>query len=409
MLVLYIIKMSKIIYDPIHKYMKFDSIILKIIDTVEFQRLKNIKQLGLCYYVFPGASHNRFEHSLGVCYLSGLLIDTIKMNQPDLRISERTALLVKIAGLVHDIGHACFSHFFDHHFLHKKIPTSLYKEHEYRSGELFKYIVKKYNIGLTKEEVETIINMIDPDKDNTSYLYQIVANKLNGLDCDKFDYIARDTYNVGLSYSFDASRLIKEARVIDDKICFPKKCYFEISDLYYTRYKLHKQIYTHNAVRSIEYMVLDILKELDNNINFVEKITDISKFHHLTDSILDLSYFFQNERAIEIYENIRQRNLYKFVMEINENNFDTESFNEKIKSLKLNDIVIVDNIKLNYSMDEKNPLKFVSLYENFEIVNKDNISFLYPQIFEEKVLKIYIKDKKYFNDIRNIIGIFVKK
>ena len=401
--------MSKIIYDPIHKYMTFDSIILKIIDTVEFQRLKNIKQLGLCYYVFPGASHNRFEHSLGVCYLSGLLIDTIKMNQPELNISERTALLVKIAGLVHDIGHACFSHFFDHHFLHKKIPDSLYKEHEYRSGELFKYIVEKYNIGLTEEEVKTIINMIDPGKENTSYLYQIVANKLNGLDCDKFDYIARDTYNVGLSYSFDASRLIKEARVIDDKICFPKKCYFEISDLYYTRYKLHKQIYTHNAVRSIEYMVLDILKELDNNINFIEKTTNISKFHHLTDSILDLSYFFQNERAIQIYENIRQRKLYKFVMEINENNFDTESFNEKIKSLELNDIVIVDNIKLNYSMDEKNPLKFVSLYENFEIVNKDNISFLYPQKFEEKVLKIYIKDKKYFNDIKNIIGIFVKK
>ena len=110
--------------------------------------------------------------------------------------------------------------------------------------------------------------MIDPNEDNTSYLYQIVANKLNGLDCDKFDYIARDTYNIELSYSFDASRLIKEARVIDDKICYPKKCYFEISDLYYTRYKLHKQIYTHNAVRCIEYMVLDILKELDNNVNF---------------------------------------------------------------------------------------------------------------------------------------------
>ena len=141
--------MSKIIYDPIHKYMTFDSIILKIIDTVEFQRLKNIKQLGLCYYVFPGASHNRFEHSLGVCYLSGLLIDTYQNNQPELKYFERTALIMKIAGLVHDIGHACFSHFFDHHFLHKKIPDSLYKEHEFRSGQLFRYIVKKYNIGLT--------------------------------------------------------------------------------------------------------------------------------------------------------------------------------------------------------------------------------------------------------------------
>ena len=400
--------MSKIIYDPIHKYMTFDSIILKIIDTVEFQRLKNIKQLGLCYYVFPGASHNRFEHSLGVCYLSGLLIDTIKTNQPELKISERTALLIKIAGLVHDIGHACFSHFFDHHFLHKKIPESLYKEHEYRSGQLFRYIVKKYNIGLTEEEVGTVIAMIDPDEQHKSYLYQIVANKLNGLDCDKFDYIARDTYNVGLSYSFDASRLIKEARVIDDKICFPKKCYFEISDLYYTRYKLHKQIYTHNAVRSIEYMVLDILKELDININFIDKTTDISKFHHLTDSILDLSYFFENKKAIKIYENIRQRKLYKFVMEINEENFDVESFNEKIQLLNLNDIVIVDNIKLNYSMDEKNPLNFVSLYENLEIVNKDNISFLYPQKFEENVLKKDLKDKKHWNQTKNIANTLVK-
>ena len=96
-------------------------------------------------------------------------------------------------------------------------------------------------------------------------------------------------------------------------------------------------------------------------------------------------------------------------MEINEDNFNVESFNEEIKSLNLNNIVIVDNIKLNYSMDEKNPLKFVSLYENLQIVNKDNISFLYPQKFEEKVLKIYIKDKKYFNQIKNIIGIFDKK
>lgn len=400
--------MSKIIYDPIHKYMTFDSIILKIIDTVEFQRLKNIKQLGLCYYVFPGASHNRFEHSLGVCYLSGLLIDTIKMNQPELKISERTALLVKIAGLVHDIGHACFSHFFDHHFLHQRIPESLSKDHEYRSGLLFRYIVNKYNIGLTNEEVNMIISMIDPALNNTSYIYQIVANKLNGLDCDRFDYIARDTYNVGLSYSFDASRLIKEARVIDDKICFPKKCYFEISDLYYTRYKLHKQIYTHNAVRSIEYMVLDMLKELDSDIDFIQKTIDISQFHYLTDSILDLSYFFKNYKAIEIYENIRQRKLYKFVTEINEDKFDCDAFNEQINEMKLNDLVIVDRIKLNYSMDEKNPLNFVSLYENLEIVNKDNISFLYPQKFEEKIIKFYIKDKQIFNDIKILIGKFIK-
>ena len=70
--------MNKFIYDPIHKYMEFEPLILDIINTIEFQRLRDIKQLGLCYYVFPGASHNRFEHSLGVSYLSGLLIETLK-------------------------------------------------------------------------------------------------------------------------------------------------------------------------------------------------------------------------------------------------------------------------------------------------------------------------------------------
>ena len=401
--------MSKIIYDPIHKYMTFDSIILQIIDTIEFQRLKNIKQLGLCYYVFPGASHNRFEHSLGVCYLSGLLIDTIKINQPELKISERTALLIKIAGLVHDIGHACFSHFFDHNFLYKKIKNSPYKDHEFRSGELFKYMVKKYKIRLTEEEVETIIEMINRKEDNKSYLYQIVANKLNGLDCDKFDYIARDTYNVGLSYSFDASRLIKEAKVIDDIICYPKKCYFDISDLYYTRYKLHKQIYTHNVVRSIEYMVSDMIKELDSDINFVEKVINIDKFHQLTDNILDLSYYLNNERAVKIYENIKERKLYKFLMEINENNFDLDYLVKELKKNKLIDLIIIDKIKLNYSMDEKNPFNFVSLYEDFKIVDKENISFLYPQKFEESIIKIYIKESKYFNKIKNIIENILKK
>ena len=228
--------MPKLIYDCIYKYMEFDDILIKIIDTPEFQKLRDIKQLGLCYYVFPGASHNRFEHSLGVSHLSGLMIKTIQDRQPELNISDRTIILVQIAGLVHDIGHACFSHFFDHHFLNDKIETSNpMKEHEYRSCMLFEHIVKKYNIGLTDDEINIVKKMIDPTPSDTSYIYQIVANKMNGIDCDKLDYIVRDTYNIGLSYSIDTSRLIMKSKVIEDKICFPSKCYFEIMDIFYTR------------------------------------------------------------------------------------------------------------------------------------------------------------------------------
>lgn len=397
--------MSKIIYDPIHKYMKFDSLILKVIDTIEFQRLKNIKQLGLCYHVFPGASHNRFEHSLGVCYLSGLLIETLKINQPELKITDRKVLLIKVAALVHDIGHACYSHFYDHLFLHKKIPNSKYKDHEYRSGELFSKIVKKYNIGILDEEIDFIKKIIDPGKEDKSFIYQIVSNKLNGLDCDRFDYIARDTYNIGLSYSFDCSRLIKEARVINDTICYPKKCYFEISDLYYTRYKLHKEIYSHKTVRGIEYMILDIIKELDKDIKFIEKTENLDMFFMLTDNILELSYFYNNKKAIELYNNIKLRKFYKNVDEIPLDKFDLVEFEKSIKLKKLEEMVIIDIIKLNYSMDDTNPLNFVELYENYEIIGKEKLSFLLPQKFEEKIIKIYVKDNMYLNEVKSLVNL----
>ena len=91
---------NKKIYDPIHKYMDFEHILLKFVDTIEFQRLKNIKQLGVCYYVFSGASHNRFEHSLGVSHLCGKLLLFLKNNQPELNITDRDIILMKIASII---------------------------------------------------------------------------------------------------------------------------------------------------------------------------------------------------------------------------------------------------------------------------------------------------------------------
>ena len=369
----------KVIFDQIHKYMKFDNLLLKIIDTVEFQRLRNIKQLGLCYYVFPGASHNRFEHSLGVSYLSGYMIEMLKNKQPELNITERDILLVKIAGLIHDLGHVCFSHFFDNFFLNDRIPNSEFRHHEYRSCKLFEFIVKKYKISLGDDEIKIINRMIDPDI-NDSFLYQIVCNKINGLDCDKFDYIVRDTYNIGLAYSFDVMRLIDQAKVINNKICFRSKCSFDISDLYYTRYKLHKQIYTHKVVRAIEYMILDIIRMLDESLNLVEKILDVERMSELTDNILDNCYLLNDKKCIKLLERIRTRDLYKMVYEGNDLNKDLDK-------------VIIDNIKLNYSMNDKNPLNFVNLYEGDKIVD-NNFLFLKPDKFEEDVIRVYIREKK---------------
>ncbi|KAK5936139.1 hypothetical protein CgunFtcFv8_027844, partial [Champsocephalus gunnari] len=93
----------KVFNDPIHGSMELHPLLVKIIDTPQFQRLRYLKQLGAGYFVYPGASHNRFEHSIGVGYLAGELVKALKEKQQDLNITDRDMLCVQIAGLCHDL------------------------------------------------------------------------------------------------------------------------------------------------------------------------------------------------------------------------------------------------------------------------------------------------------------------
>ncbi|XP_008412919.2 deoxynucleoside triphosphate triphosphohydrolase SAMHD1-like [Poecilia reticulata] len=113
---------NKVFNDPIHGNIELHPVLVKIIDTPQFQRLRNIKQLGGAYYVYPGASHNRFEHSIGVAHLAGELLQSLKGNQLNLGIDKRDVLCVQIAGLCHDLGHGPFSHMLDIMFIPKARP-----------------------------------------------------------------------------------------------------------------------------------------------------------------------------------------------------------------------------------------------------------------------------------------------
>lgn len=95
--------MNKIFNCPIHGHIEISSLAVKIIDTEQFQRLRDISQLGGVYYVFPGAASKRFEHSIGVSHLAKTFVEKIQLNQPDLDITKADVLCVEIAGLCHDL------------------------------------------------------------------------------------------------------------------------------------------------------------------------------------------------------------------------------------------------------------------------------------------------------------------
>ena len=261
--------MSKQIYDPIHGFIELTPLQIKIIDTSEYQRLRDLKQLGAASYVFPSANHTRFEHSIGVCHLATKTMQSLSSHQPELNITPRDIEITAIAGLIHDLGHGPFSHLYDSYVKPEAEP-----EHEERGCEIFKTMVEKYKLELTPHEVNRIIKMIIPSAiDN--WRYQIVANALNQIDVDKIDYIVRDCYHIGFPCGGEFSRIMTQCRVIDNILCYPNKAQHDICSLFMARYRLHKQVYNHHAVKGYEIIITKILKEIVS-----------SNFLDLTDSVV---------------------------------------------------------------------------------------------------------------------------
>ena len=204
-----------------------DGLCLRIIDTQEFQRLRELKQLGTCNYVFPGATHTRFEHSIGVAHYAETVAQILCKEQPYLNITETDILCVKVAGLCHDLGHGPFSHVFDGVFMTRMRPDSKWR-HEDGSVQMIKYLLKKNKIrlstyGLSEVDIlfiEEIIGGVTeasrrgrgPEK---FFLYDIVNNSRNGLDVDKLDYFQRDIKysNASSSNTSNFDRFIKLGRV----------------------------------------------------------------------------------------------------------------------------------------------------------------------------------------------------
>lgn len=442
---------NKVFNDPIHGHVELHPLLIKIIDTPQFQRLRYIKQLGGTYFVFPGASHNRFEHSIGVGYLAGRLVQALNERQPELLISRRDMLCVQIAGLCHDLGHGPFSHMFDGMFIPKARPDITWK-HETASLSMFDHLVEENGLrpimeqhGLVlPEDLDFIKEQIAGPLQNTasqsdkwpykgrskdkSFLYEIVANKRNGIDVDKWDYFARDCYHLGIQNNFDYRRFLQFARVCEvngqKNICTRDKEVGNLYDMFHTRNCLHRRAYQHKVGNIIETMITEAFLKADKHIKIEGSggrmytlstaIDDMEAYTKLTDHIFEQilnSSSTELSEARQILRNIVCRRLYKclgqtyperpitvtqelihrweadLARSVPQGSQDAELLPEDF---------VVNVIHMDYGMKEKNPVNNVRFYCKNDLttaiqIRKNQVSKLLPERFAEQLIRVYFK------------------
>lgn len=328
------------IYDPIHGEIPICNAAKNIIDTPEYQRLRNIKQGGAVYWCWVGSSHHRFEHSIGVYHLSRRLMDSLR-NKYDNFITKKQYELISVAALIHDLGHCISSHLFDDWLKERDIHS----EHEERSIELFKFMNKKYEFGYTDYDISFISNIINPDYDDLEincdkkYLYQIVSSE-NGVDVDRMDYIMRDAINSGMKYSFELDIILNNTHIQNGEIVYSEKARCSIDSFFHTRYSLYKQVCNNSTVVAIEHHMKEILTIIDPVFNITESVKNGNwdEFCKLTDEIFGVIDFMNDARldkAKGIMFNIKIRNILKTVGEIiSDKELDIESENDNVVVIK---------------------------------------------------------------------------
>lgn len=293
--------------DPIHGFIEVSEQELKIINSAPFQRLRNIRQLATTYLVYHGAEHTRFGHSLGVMHLTSRVFDSIVQKNPllfsdDVEQNEKKIdfyrQILRLIGLTHDLGHAPFSHASEELFDKSRKHEDYTKEILFNT-EISEYIneignIYKEKYGDDYDITPELIWMIYDGKDVTNEKFIMpdflfLKSFMDGeLDCDKMDYLLRDSHYCGVTYGkYDLNRFVSTLTVYKDtrdntlQIAIERGGIQALEEFILARYFMFIQVYFHKTRRFLDKTLVDSLSELLPNGKYP---TDINEYLTWTDN-----------------------------------------------------------------------------------------------------------------------------
>ena len=432
--------------DIIYGIIELHPCLTRIIDTPQFQRLRGLKQLGAVSWVYPSATHTRFEHSIGVSYLATRFLNALRAVQSELNITQNDIICVSIGGLCHDLGHGPFSHAFDGEF----IKESTWR-HEDGSADMLKWLLINNQInleeyGLTITDMIFINELILGSNDKVgrppekAFLYDIINNERSGLDVDKLDYLVRDIRmtGIGIGAGISSEQIVHMARVLPDEfgvltICFPDKYVGSIFGIFHARALLHAELYQNSNVKTIEYMLCDILRlanpflpfrseQTGKDVLIMDSIYDMSVFMRLRDSIIDIIEISNDIRmkpAQDLLTRMRKRDLYILCGTANMNSC-VENASEEIACviephLHMDDF-IVETAHVHHGKGTTNPIDCIRFYSKndliktcFKISEDHCLGTVMPKQMSAYVTRVYAKKQAHVSSLTLAFHSWVNK
>lgn len=294
------------ITDPVHRYISFSAVERDLIDTSVFQRLRRIRQLAGAHLVYPSAQHSRFEHSLGTMHVAGYAGESLL--RKGFIDNEDNLQELRLAALLHDVGHGPFSHLFE-----EVLESKCKMTHE----DIGKKVILESEIGdvLSRHGfTPSDICRLSFGESKSSFLNEIIAGSLSA---DIMDYLPRDSLFTGAEYGkIDYHRLIASFEVVaSGHLAINKSALYSFESMLISRYEMFKAVYFHKTVRSAEVMLLHSIAQADNYLQ-ITKIS-LDKFLNLTDEITleQICSFNRDENASKLAKDYRDRRLLKCVYE----------------------------------------------------------------------------------------------